>query len=89
MGFNAAIRQDNARANATGNKLLGQAFLHRSCVPLDKTPIDHATAAEKAALQDGPADAGELENGVVDGCSPWACRGDADTLTQGDFELVS
>ncbi|MFI8811447.1 MULTISPECIES: hypothetical protein [unclassified Streptomyces] len=87
--FDAAIRQGNARANATGNKLLGQAFLHRSRMPLDKAPIDHVTAAERAALEDGAADADELENGVVDGCSPWACRGDSDAPVQGDFGLAS
>lgn len=75
--FDAAIRQGNARANATGNKLLGQAFLHRSRVPLDQAPIDHVTAAEWAALQEeiGGLDTAELEQGVADGCSPWACRG--------------
>ncbi|MFC9856268.1 MULTISPECIES: adenine nucleotide alpha hydrolase family protein [unclassified Streptomyces] len=87
--FDAAIRQGNARANATGNKLLGQAFLHRSRMPLDKAPIDHVTAAERAALEDGAADADELENVVVDGCSPWACRGDSDAPVQGDFGLAS
>ncbi|MDX3855902.1 hypothetical protein [Streptomyces sp. AK02-01A] len=76
--FDAAIRQGNARANATGNKLLGQAFLHRSRVPLGQAPIDRVTAAERAAPQQefstGPA-VEDLEQGVVDGCSPWACRG--------------
>ncbi|GAA2255016.1 hypothetical protein GCM10010232_50350 [Streptomyces amakusaensis] len=75
--FDAAIREGNARAKATGNKLLGQAFLHRSRVPLGEAPIDHVTAAEWAALQeetDG-LDAVALEEGVADGCSPWACRG--------------
>ncbi|MFB7011559.1 MULTISPECIES: hypothetical protein [unclassified Streptomyces] len=87
--FDAAIRQGNARANATGNKLLGQAFLHRSRVPLGEAPIDHVTAAEQAALQVETADADELENGVVDGCSPWACRGDADAPAQSNFGLAS
>ncbi|MFF3556130.1 hypothetical protein ACFYXL_22310 [Streptomyces tsukubensis] len=75
--FDAAIREGNARANATGNKLLGQAFLHRSRVPLNQAPIDHVTAAEWAALQEeiGGLDTAELEEGVADGCSPWACRG--------------
>ncbi|MFE4664514.1 hypothetical protein ACFRI7_11890 [Streptomyces sp. NPDC056716] len=75
--FDAAIREGNARANANGNRLLGQAFLHRSRVPLGEAPIDHVTAAEWAALQpeiDG-LDAAHLEEGAVDGCSPWACRG--------------
>ncbi|MFH8349784.1 hypothetical protein [Streptomyces sp. NPDC018045] len=33
VAFDAAIRDGNARANACGNRLLGQAFLHRSRVP--------------------------------------------------------
>ncbi|WP_326740865.1 hypothetical protein [Streptomyces sp. NBC_01022] len=84
--FDAAIRQGNARANATGSKLLGQAFLHRSRVPLSEAPIDHVTAAEKAALQDG---ADEWENGVPDGCSPWACRGDTAAPERSDFGLAT
>ncbi|MFD0305290.1 hypothetical protein [Streptomyces sp. NPDC127119] len=94
--FDAAIRAGNARANASGNPLLGQAFLHRSRVPLDQAPIDHVTAAERAARQHEPpdsedaADADEAELGVVDGCSPWACRGEADAdLVQDDFGLTS
>lgn len=75
VAFDAAIRAGNARANATGNPLLGQAFLHRSRVPLSEAPIDHVTAAEWAALQP-ELDADDMESGVVDGCSPWACRGE-------------
>lgn len=92
MEFDAAIRAGNARANAGGNRLLGQAFLHRSRVPLDQAPIDHVTAAEWAARQqetdDRTAVAEELEHGVVDGCSPWACRGEAQPV-QGDFGLTA
>lgn len=87
--FDAAIRQGNAHATATGSALLGQAFLHRSRLPLDSAPIDHVTAAEKAAIQDRLTDADELEHGAVDGCSPWACRGDADALTQSDLGLAT
>ncbi|MFA7764901.1 hypothetical protein [Streptomyces sp. NRRL S-448] len=76
MEFDAAIRKGNARANATGNQLLGQAFLHRSRIPLSEAPIDHVTAAELAAIQqESGADLEELEQGVANGCSPWACRG--------------
>lgn len=89
--FDAAIRKGNARANATGNRLLGEAFLHRSRVPLGEAPIDHVTAAEWAAMQEltesGP-DLEELEQGVVDGCSPWACRGKVEPV-QDDFGLAS
>ncbi|MFD8351470.1 hypothetical protein ACFV1X_21335 [Streptomyces coelicoflavus] len=92
VAFDAAIRKGNARANATGNRLLGEAFLHRSRVPLSEAPIDHVTASEWAAMQqeltaDGP-DLEEWEQGVVDGCSPWACRGETDQM-QGDFGLAS
>ncbi|MFF0485174.1 hypothetical protein [Streptomyces sp. NPDC004435] len=86
--FDAAIRKGNARANATGNALLGQAFLHRSRVPLGQAPIDHVTRAERAALDaaaEAEADAAEL--GVVNGCSPWSCRGDEPE--QDDFGLAS
>jgi hypothetical protein len=89
VAFDAAIRQGNARANASGSRLLGQAFLHRSRVPLGQAPIDHVTAAERAALGAGADEADELENGVVDGCSPWACRGAVDVPVQDDFGLAS
>ncbi|MCX5203167.1 hypothetical protein OG897_17145 [Streptomyces sp. NBC_00237] len=92
VAFDAAIRAGNARATATGNPLLGQAFLHRSRVPLDQAPVDHVTAAEWASLQtelaDGP-DAQELERGVADGCSPWSCRGSDPEPTQDAFGLAS
>ncbi|MFG3293359.1 hypothetical protein ACGF3G_31735 [Streptomyces sp. NPDC048179] len=89
--FDAAIRKGNARANATGNRLLGQAFLHRSRIPLSEAPIDHVTAAEWAALQqelDAEEATQQLEEGVTDGCSPWACRGEI-AATQDDFGLAT
>ncbi|MEU3599320.1 hypothetical protein ABZ714_11390 [Streptomyces sp. NPDC006798] len=90
VAFDAAIRQGNARANASGNPLLGQAFLHRSRVPLGQAPIDHVTAAEWAArqqdLDSARPDAEELEQSVVDGCSPWACRGSVEPV-QDEFGL--
>ncbi|MFE5298104.1 hypothetical protein [Streptomyces sp. NPDC056632] len=88
VAFDAAIRQGNARANATGNKLLGEAFLHRSRVPLDQAPIDHVTAAEWTARQQNPADTDELEQGVANGCSPWTCRGEVEAV-QDDFGLTA
>ncbi|MFB7270802.1 hypothetical protein [Streptomyces sp. NPDC056244] len=90
--FDAAIRKGNARANANGNRLLGQAFLHRSRVPLAEAPIDHVTAAEWAARQteiDAGADTDELERGVADGCSPWSCRGSDTEPVQDEFGLAS
>ncbi|MFD4829143.1 hypothetical protein ACFWPV_04685 [Streptomyces uncialis] len=91
VAFDAAIRQGNARANASGSPLLGQAFLHRSRVPLSEAPIDHVTAAERAArrqdLDSAGPDADELETGVADGCSPWARREPGPE--QGDFGLAA
>jgi hypothetical protein len=92
VAFDTAIRQGNARANASGNPLLGQAFLHRSRVPLDQAPIDHVTTAERSArqqqLQEHQPDGQNPEEGLIDGCSPWACRGET-APTQGDFGLAS
>ncbi|WP_408992095.1 hypothetical protein [Streptomyces sp. 1268] len=95
VDFDARIREGNARANAFGNRLLGQAFLHRSRVPLSEAPIDHVTAAEWAARQqevdenNGPVDPEELERGVADGCSPWSCRGSEPEPVRDDFGLAS
>ncbi len=77
VDFDRTIRAGNARGNANGKPLLGEAYLHRSRLPLDQAPIDRVTAHEWASKQtdvfDQIADA-ELEQGDPDGCSPWACR---------------
>ncbi|MFJ7244456.1 hypothetical protein ACIQWA_07365 [Kitasatospora sp. NPDC098652] len=76
--FDAAIRAGNARANADGRPLLGQAYLHRSRLPLGLAPIDKLTRAEARAQQLRlDLDEEELENGSDAGCSPFSCRGDA------------
>ncbi|MFF4037148.1 hypothetical protein [Streptomyces sp. NPDC001816] len=72
-------------------RLLGQAFLPRSREPLAQAPIHHVTAAESAARQQRLAprtDAEELENGVADGCFPWACRSESQPVKD-DFRLAS
>ncbi len=75
IAFDHAIRHGAARANANGKPLRGQAFLHRSCVPLNQAPIDHVTAAEWRARQIDMFDAvADIELGR--GCSPWGCRSD-------------
>ncbi|NJP43263.1 hypothetical protein [Actinacidiphila epipremni] len=60
VAFDEAIRAGNARANADGKPLLGTAFLHRSRVPLDQAPIDHATPSKRVQLQ------GDLFQDVAD-----------------------
>jgi hypothetical protein len=77
VDFDAAIRRGNARGNARGQNLLGEAYLHRSRLPLDQAPIDRVTRREWDARQTdvfGQIADIELEEGDADGCSPWACR---------------
>lgn len=77
VDFDHAIRSGNARGNANGKPLLGEAYLHRSRRPLDQAPIDRVTAHEWGQQQTdvfGQIADVELELGDPDGCSPWACR---------------
>ncbi|MFF9197309.1 hypothetical protein ACF09L_19085 [Streptomyces sp. NPDC014779] len=77
VAFDSAIRAGNARGNALGKPLLGEAYLHRSRLPLDEAPIDRVTAHEWAQRQTdvfGQVADAELEEGDPDGCSPWSCR---------------
>jgi hypothetical protein len=82
VDFDAAIRAGSARANAMGKPLLGQAFLHRSRLPLDQAPIDRVGFQEWASRQ-GDALAmlsvSDFEESLDDdrglgGCSPFNCR---------------
>jgi hypothetical protein len=79
--FDAAMRHGSARANAQGQPLRGEMFLHRSRLPLDAAPLDRVTGHEWRGRQ---ADLVELvtltefEEGLADdsalnGCSPFAC----------------
>lgn len=77
VDFDRAIRAGNAHGNANGKPLLGEAYLHRSRLPLDQAPIDRVTAHEWAQRQTdvfGQVADAELEEGDPDGCSPWSCR---------------
>lgn len=84
--FDAAIRAGNARANDMGQPLLGQAFLHRSRVPLDQAPIDKVSYHEWAGRQSDVLSllaVAEFEerlsredNASMTGCSPFSCRSD-------------
>lgn len=77
VDFDRAIRAGNARGNANGKPLLGEAYLHRSRLPLDQAPIDRVTAHEWASRQTdlfGQVADAQLEQGDPDGCSPWSCR---------------
>jgi hypothetical protein len=90
VGFDAAIRAGNARANSDGEPLLGTAYLHRRRVPLSEAPIDLDTAHERGRLQGDLSEDGadaEVELGAPDGCSPWSCRSSAPI--QDDFDITA
>ncbi|MFF0622954.1 hypothetical protein [Streptomyces sp. NPDC004296] len=75
VAFDHAIRHSNARGRDGGSPLLGQAYLHRSCVPLDRAPIDTVTAHEWAQRQGSLLDVLADQAEEPSGCSPWTCRG--------------
>lgn len=72
VAFDEAIRKGGSR----GLPLNGEAFLHRSRVPLPLAPIDRVTPREwsdrQADIFDALADIDE--DGDPDGCSPYGCR---------------
>lgn len=83
VAFDRDIRNGSARANAQGQPLRGQMFLHRSRLPLSEAPIDRVTRREwddrqgdilahlsAAAVTAAMAD----EDGAVHGCGPFTCR---------------
>jgi hypothetical protein len=71
VAFDEAIRKGGSR----GLPLNGEAYLHRSRVPLAVAPIDRVTRTEWADRQ---LDLFDLdEDGEPDGCSPYGCRSGA------------
>lgn len=88
VAFDHAIRHGSASANAKGQPLRGEMYLHSSLLPLDEAPIDRVTRGENRAAQLNLLDlAADMEAGVdVDGydpevgfeqgCGPWSCRSD-------------
>ncbi|MEV2239444.1 hypothetical protein [Micromonospora sp. NPDC049891] len=69
VAFDEAIRKGGAR----GLPLDGEAFLHRSRIPLSIAPIDRVTRKEWADRSPDIFDA-LAELGDPDGCSPYGCR---------------
>ncbi|WP_431935771.1 hypothetical protein [Micromonospora sp. RP3T] len=72
VAFDEAIRKGGAR----GLPLDGEAFLHRSRVPLAVAPIDRVTRKEWGDRSPDIFDA-LAEQGDPDGCSPYGCRSGA------------
>lgn len=69
VAFDAAIRKGGSR----GLPLNGEAFLHRSRLPLAQAPIDRVTSTEWKSRQGDLFDV-LAEQGDPDGCSPYGCR---------------
>ncbi|WP_405151049.1 hypothetical protein OG308_15720 [Nocardia salmonicida] len=70
VAFDYAIRKGGDH----GTPLMGQAFLHRSCLPLEIAPIDRVTRGEWKDRQLDLFDDYDLdEDGDSDGCSPYGC----------------
>lgn len=69
VAFDEEIRKGNVR----GLPLEGQAFLHRSMIPLAIAPIDRVTRKEWKGRQGDLLDL-LAEEGDPDGCSPYGCR---------------
>lgn len=86
VDFDASIRAGSAKANAQGQPLLGQAFLHRSRLALSEAPIDRVSYHEWASRQGNllhAIAAAEFEESLEDdsslgGCSPFSCRSGGD-----------
>lgn len=78
IAFDEAIRKGSVREGAAA--LDGEAFLHRSMLPLAQAPIDKVRRKEwreaQVDLFDAVADQ-LLEDGDLDGCSPYGCRSGA------------
>lgn len=75
VAFDRAIRNGGSNPLPAG----AQAFLHRSCVPLDQAPIDRVSAREWAERQTDLLDVladieAGLEFGEAGGCSPHGCH---------------
>jgi hypothetical protein len=81
VDFDHDIRKGSARANAQGQLLRGENYLHRSRVPLDLAPIDLVTRAERKSWQTDlftESSATAIYNAMANdepiGCGPFTCR---------------
>lgn len=71
VDFDNAIRNGSARANAQGQELRGQMYLHSSLLPLAEAPLTRKTKTERiGGIQMMFGDPEEFT------CSPFSCKGD-------------
>lgn len=96
--FDAEIRNGgSARANAQGQALRGQMFLHRSRVPLGDAPIDRVTRRELLDAQVDLLDvlsAQAIEDAFdeeieITGCGPHTCRIPGEPIEDDDDEDIA
>ena len=78
VAFDKAIRNGYPRANAKGQELRDEFYLHPSLLPLDEAPIDKP---EKGTRQRLGLELSQIlgggydpESGFGQGCGPWSCR---------------
>ncbi len=85
VDFDARIRKGSARAIRNGTPLRGEAYLHRSRVPLADAPIDPSEAEIWAARQGNALELllsqqeetmTEDDRESLTGCSPFGCEGE-------------
>lgn len=86
VDFDKQIRAGAARANANGSALRGEAFLHRSMVPLEQAPIERdsfrawagyqSDAISLLAVSDYEEKLASEDRDGLTGCSPFGCAGD-------------
>lgn len=86
VDFDNRIRNGSARANAQGQALNGEAFLHRSMLPLSEAPIERVNFREWASRQSDVLhmlNVSEFEEKLaaedrdnLTGCSPFSCGTD-------------
>lgn len=76
VAFDHSVRSGGARGTHNGTPLLGKAYLHRSCLPLDQAPIDRVGAQEWKQRQGSLLDLIDRDEDEPAGCSPWTCRSD-------------
>ncbi|WP_369272566.1 hypothetical protein AB5J55_23545 [Streptomyces sp. R11] len=73
--FDHAIRDGLAHGLADERTVLRDAYLHRSCLPLDQAPIDKVSAQEWGQRQGSLLDLlADQDDDRPTGCSPWTCR---------------
>jgi hypothetical protein len=77
VAFDEAIRKGSARATANGDMLRGEAYLHKSRIPLRIADVEKIEPMERKELLDDRLDIFDINiEEDLAGCSPFGCRAD-------------